>query len=68
MVQKEGALTITEAPQALDQIDIDAQVTAASSRGGQGRSQGSKPRHCSICGKTGHTSRTCQESIEVNRE
>jgi hypothetical protein len=67
-VQKEGALTITEASQALDQIDIDAQVTAESSRDGQRRSQGSKPRQCSICGKTGHTARTCQEAIEVNRE
>jgi hypothetical protein len=67
-VQKEGALTITEASQALDQIDIDAQVTAESSRGCQGKSQGSKPRQCSICGKTGHTARTCQGSIEVNRE
>jgi hypothetical protein len=67
-VQKEGPLTIGEASQAIDQIDIDAQVTAESSRGGRGRSQGSKPRQCSICGKTGHTARTCQGSIEVNRE
>ncbi|KAG6996543.1 hypothetical protein FocnCong_v015657 [Fusarium oxysporum f. sp. conglutinans] len=67
-VQKEGPLTIGEASQAIDQIDIDAQVTAESSRGGRGRSQGSKPRQCSICGKTGHTARTCQEAIEVSRE
>jgi hypothetical protein len=32
-VQKEGPLTIGEASQAIDQIDIDAQVTAESSAG-----------------------------------
>ncbi|RYC78876.1 hypothetical protein BFJ63_vAg18251 [Fusarium oxysporum f. sp. narcissi] len=67
-VQKEGPLTIGEASQAIDQIDIDAQVTAEASRGGRGRSQGAKVRQCSICGKTGHNARTCQEAIEVNRE
>jgi hypothetical protein len=66
-VQKEGPLTIGEASQAIDQIDIDAQVTAEASRGGRGRSQGAKVRQCSICGKTGHNARTCQEAIEVNR-
>jgi hypothetical protein len=67
-VQKEGPLTIGEASQAIDQIDIDAQVTAEASRGGRGRSQEAKVRQCSICGKTGHNARTCQEAIEVNRE
>jgi hypothetical protein len=67
-VQKEEALTITEASQALNQIGIDAQVTAKSSRGSQGKSQGSKPRQYSICGKTGHTARTCQGPVKVNME
>jgi hypothetical protein len=36
-VQKEGAVTIGEALQAIDQMDVNAQVTAESSRGGQCR-------------------------------
>jgi hypothetical protein len=66
-VQKEGPLTIGEASQAIDQIDIDAQVIAESSSG-RGRSQEAKVRQCSIYGKTGHTARTCQEAIEANRQ
>ncbi|EMT67207.1 hypothetical protein FOC4_g10000003, partial [Fusarium odoratissimum] len=62
-------LTIGEALQAIDQRDVDMQVIAESSRsGGRERSQGPKVRQCSICGKTGHNARTCQEAIEVNRE
>jgi hypothetical protein len=68
-VQKEGPLTIGEASQAIDQMDVNMQVIAESSRsGGRERSQGAKVRQCSICGKTGHNARTCQEAIEVNRE
>jgi hypothetical protein len=56
-VQKEEPLTVGEALQAVDQMDIDAQVVAKSSRSGQGRSQEPKPRQCSICGKTGQVNR-----------
>jgi hypothetical protein len=68
-VQKGGPSTVAEASQAIDQMDVDTQVAAEFSRGGsQRRSQGLKVRQCNICGKTGHTARTCQEAIEVNRE
>jgi hypothetical protein len=68
-LQKGGPSTIEETSQVIDQMDVDTQVVAESSRsGGRGRSQGPKVRQCSICGKTGHNARTYQEAIEVNRE
>ncbi|EGU72749.1 hypothetical protein FOXB_16738 [Fusarium oxysporum f. sp. conglutinans Fo5176] len=68
-VQKGGLSTIDEASQVIDQMDVDTQIAAESSRsGGRGRSEGPKVRHCSKCGKAGHNARTCQEVIEVNRE
>ncbi|KAJ0125886.1 Cytochrome P450 monooxygenase yanC [Fusarium oxysporum f. sp. albedinis] len=63
-LQKRGNMTIGNAQDSIDQIDINTQVVAESSRsGGRERSQGPKVRQCSICGKTGHNARTCQEGI-----
>ncbi|KAG6989149.1 hypothetical protein FocnCong_v021063 [Fusarium oxysporum f. sp. conglutinans] len=68
-LQKGGPLTIEEASQAIDQMDVDTQVAAESSRsGGRGRSKGPRVSHCSKCGRAGHNTRTCQEEIEVNLE
>jgi hypothetical protein len=68
-LQKGGPLTIEEASQVIDQMDVDTQVAAESSRsGGRRRSKGPRVSHCSKCGKVGHNTRTCQEVIEVNRE
>ncbi|KAM5527244.1 transposase [Fusarium oxysporum f. sp. phaseoli] len=68
-LQKGGPLTIEEASQAIDQMDVDTQVAAESSRsGGRGRSKGPRVLHCSKCGRAGHNTRTCQEEIEVNLE
>ncbi|KAM5515600.1 transposase [Fusarium oxysporum f. sp. phaseoli] len=68
-IQKGGPLIIEDASQAIDQMDVDTQVVAESSRsGGQGSSGQPRVRHCGTCGKTGHNARTCQEEIEVNME
>ncbi|KAG6997277.1 hypothetical protein FocnCong_v015274 [Fusarium oxysporum f. sp. conglutinans] len=68
-LQKGGTLTIEEASQVIDQMDVDMQVAAESSRsGGRRRSKGPRVSHCSKCGKAGHNARTCQEVIEVNGE
>jgi hypothetical protein len=68
-LQKGGPLTVEEASQAIDQMDVDMQVAAESSRsGGRGGSKGPRVSHCSKCGKAGHNARTCQEVIEVNIE
>ena len=68
-LQRGGPLTIEEASQVIDQMDVDMQVAAESSRsGGRRRSKGPRVSHCSKCGKAGHNARTCQEVIEVNRE
>jgi hypothetical protein len=68
-LQKGGALTVEEALQAIDQMDVDTQVAAESSRsGGRGSSGRPRVRHCGKCGKPGHNTRTCQEEIEVNME
>jgi hypothetical protein len=62
-------LTIEEASQAIDQMDVNTQVVAESSgSGGHRRSKGPRVSHCSKCGRVGHNARTCEEVIEVNRE
>jgi hypothetical protein len=68
-LQKGGVMTVGEARDLIDQMDVDMQVVAESSRnGGQGRSARPGVRRCSVCGKTGHNARTCQEDIEVSGE
>jgi hypothetical protein len=60
-LQNGGTMTLQEASQAIDQIDVDTQVAGESSRsGGRGRSIGPGVRRCGVCGKTGHNARTCQ--------
>jgi hypothetical protein len=68
-LQKEGEITVQEASQVIDQMDVNAQVVTESSRsGGRGRSVGPGVRRCGICGKTGHNARTCQEDIQASGE
>ncbi|KAF4470852.1 hypothetical protein FALBO_2237 [Fusarium albosuccineum] len=68
-LQKGGTMTVQDASQVIDQIDVDAQVVTESSRsGGRGRSVGSGVRRCGVCGKTGHNARTCQVVIETSGE
>jgi hypothetical protein len=68
-LQKGGTMTVQEASQVIDQIDVDKQVVAESSRnGGQGRSARPGIRRCGICGKAGHNARTCQEVIAASGE
>ena len=68
-LQDRGKMTVDEAREAIDQMDVDIQVRAESSRsGGRGRSARPKEARCGICGKAGHNRRTCQIVIEVSRE
>jgi hypothetical protein len=68
-LQKRGVMTVEEGRQAIDQMDINAQVVAESSRcGGRGRSVGPGVRRCGVCGKPGHNARTCQVVIETSGE
>jgi hypothetical protein len=65
-LQDKGKMTIGTGQSQIDQIDVDMQVVAESSRsGGRGRSVGPGVRHCRTCGKAGHNARTCQEVIRV---
>ena len=58
-LQKRGVMTVEEGRQAIDQMDVNAQVVAESSRsGGQGRSARPGVRRCGVCGKPGHNART----------
>ncbi|KAJ0150407.1 Periostin [Fusarium oxysporum f. sp. albedinis] len=68
-VQKGGPSTVEDASQVIDQMDVDTQVVAESSRSGR-RARSERPggRRCSKCGKAGHNARTCQEVIKGNRE
>jgi hypothetical protein len=62
-------MTIQEASQVIDQMDVDTQVVAESSRSsGRGRSVGLGVRRCGLCGKTGHNARTCQEGTQASGE
>jgi hypothetical protein len=68
-LQKGGVITVEEASQVIDQMDVDTQVVAESSRGsGQGRSVRPGNRRCGVCGKVGHNARTCQVVIETSGE
>ena len=61
-----GKMNIGIGQSQIDQMDVDMQVAAESSRScGRGRSVGPGVRRCGTCGKTGHNARTCQEVIEV---
>ncbi|EXL90010.1 hypothetical protein FOIG_16710 [Fusarium odoratissimum NRRL 54006] len=68
-LQKGGAMTVEDASQVIDQMDVDTQVVAESCRGG-GRARSERPagRRCGVCGKAGHNARTCQVVIETFRE
>jgi hypothetical protein len=62
-------MTVENGQSQIDQMDVDTQVVAESSRsGGHGRSEGPKVRHCRTCRKAGHNARTCQEAIIVIEE
>jgi hypothetical protein len=66
-LQNRGSMTIQEGQDLIDQMDVDTQVLAESSRsGGQGSSARPRVRRCGTCGKTGHNARTCQEGIEAS--
>jgi FtsZ-binding cell division protein ZapB len=68
-LQDSGKITIGNSQSQIDQMDVDMQVVAESSRnGGRGRLEGLKVRHCSKCGKAGHNIRTCREVIKVTEE
>ncbi|KAM5529314.1 transposase [Fusarium oxysporum f. sp. phaseoli] len=68
-LQKGGVMTVQDASQVIDQMDVDAQIVAESSRsGGRGRSERPGGRRCGVCGKAGHNARTCQVVIETSGE
>jgi hypothetical protein len=68
-LQYSGNITIGNAQDQIDQIDIDMQVVTESSiSGGLGGSEGPRVCYYSKCGKAGHNVRTCQEVIEVIEE
>jgi hypothetical protein len=68
-LQKGGVITVEEASQVINQIDINTQVVAESSRsGGQGRSARPGIRRCGMYNKAGHNARTCQEINEASGE
>ncbi|KAJ0133613.1 Uncharacterized protein HZ326_23331 [Fusarium oxysporum f. sp. albedinis] len=68
-LQHGGAMTVQEASQVIDQMDVDTQAAAESSRSsGRGRSKRPGGRRCGVCGKAGHNARTCQVVIETSGE
>jgi hypothetical protein len=66
-LQKGGTMTVEEASQVIDQMDVDTQVVAESSRrGGRRRSVGPGVRRCGVCGEAGHNARTCKVDIPAS--
>jgi hypothetical protein len=64
-----GTMTVEEGQASIDQIEVNTQVVAESlRRRRRGRSVQPSIRHCGVCGKAGHNSRTCQTKIEVSRD
>jgi FtsZ-binding cell division protein ZapB len=63
-LQKRGVMTVEEGRQAIDLMDVDAQVVAESSRsGGQGRSARLGIWRCGVCGKPSYNARTYPQSV-----
>ncbi|EDN99224.1 hypothetical protein SS1G_14084 [Sclerotinia sclerotiorum 1980 UF-70] len=59
-----GVLTEQETTDILSQQEIDIQIQYDERQnGGNSNRESSTSRCCSKCGKTGHNSRTCQNSI-----
>jgi hypothetical protein len=68
-LQNSRKMTIGDSQSQIDQIDVDTQVVAKSSRsGGRRRSEGPRVRGYRTCGKAGHNTRTCQEVIVISEE
>jgi hypothetical protein len=66
-LQNRGVMTIEEGRTQIDQLNVNAQVVAESSRNSsQGSSIRPRVRRCRVCGKTRHNARTCQEEIQVS--
>ena len=62
-----GMMTVEEGQASIDQMDVNTQIAAESSRrGGRGRSVQPRERRCSVCGKPGHNARTCKVEVEVS--
>ncbi|APA05390.1 hypothetical protein SS1G_09809 [Sclerotinia sclerotiorum 1980 UF-70] len=63
-LRNEGVLTGQEAKDILSQQEVDNQIQRDERQnGGNFNRESSTSRCCSKCGKTGHNSRTCQNSI-----
>ncbi|KAJ8070704.1 hypothetical protein OCU04_001075 [Sclerotinia nivalis] len=63
-LRNEGVLTGQEAEDILSQQEVDIQIQRDERQnGGNSNGEASSNRCCSKCGKTGHNSRTCQNSI-----
>ena len=68
-LQNRGKMTVDEGREAINQMDVNRQIVAKSSRSsGQGGLVQLKERHCGICSKTGHNARTYQVVIEMSGE
>ena len=59
-----GVLTGKEAADILSQREVDIQIQRDErQKGGNSNGEASSNRCCSICGKTGHNARTCQNNV-----
>jgi hypothetical protein len=66
-VRQGGALTVEDAQDIIAQKDVDEQVRRDVRAAGGSRKEGQPSRrHCGICGKAGHNTRTCQEAVDIS--
>jgi len=68
-LQNGESLSIAEASDLIDQIEVGEQVKEEMRRGsGRTTRAATGPRRCGNCGKTGHNARTCQVVWETSDE
>ena len=66
-VRQEGALIVEDVQDILAQKDVDEQIRRDLRREGGIRKEGQPSRrHCRICGKAGHNTRTCREVVDIS--
>jgi len=68
-LRAEGSLSIQEARDLKEQMDMDNQVKDEM-RGSNGRKARveTRSRRCGVCGKTGHNARTCSIDVEASED
>lgn len=68
-LRTEGSLSVQDARDLREQMDVDSQVKdEMQARGGRKARVETRGRRCGVCGQTGHNARTCTVDVETSEE